>query len=241
MEQRKERRIQLEEACENLKFARTVLTSLLDYPKSVSVVLFTVGCNFCCPYCHNPELVLAKVSIAEEEEIFEEIRRRKITNRVVITGGEPTVHEDLPAFIRKLKKSDHLVKLDTNGSNPRMVEDLLSDGLLDYVALDIKSGIEKFHTVTGLSEESAKEMFKNVLETLRLLKQYSVPHEVRTTYVPGLLDERDIAEIKELVGDSTWYLQRFRPQKTLSLYTNVTSSSYEDLFKLASKFGAKAR
>jgi len=224
-----------------LKFARTVLTSLLDYPKSVSVVLFTVGCNFCCPYCHNPELVLAKVSIAEEEEIFEEIRRRKITNRVVITGGEPTVHEDLPAFIRKLKKSDHLVKLDTNGSNPRMVEDLLSDGLLDYVALDIKSGIEKFHTVTGLSEESAKEMFKNVLETLRLLKQYSVPHEVRTTYVPGLLDERDIAEIKELVGDSTWYLQRFRPQKTLSLYTNVTSSSYEDLFKLASKFGAKAR
>lgn len=224
-----------------MKFARTVLTSLLDYPKSVSVVLFTVGCNFCCPYCHNPELVLAKVSIAEEEEIFEEIRRRKITNRVVITGGEPTVHEDLPAFIRKLKKSDHLVKLDTNGSNPRMVEDLLSDGLLDYVALDIKSGIEKFHTVTGLSEESAKEMFKNVLETLRLLKQYSVPHEVRTTYVPGLLDERDIAEIKELVGDSTWYLQRFRPQKTLSLYTNVTSSSYEDLFKLASKFGAKAR
>jgi len=224
-----------------LKFARTVLTSLLDYPKSVSVVLFTVGCNFCCPYCHNPELVLAKVSIAEEEEIFEEIRRRKITNRVVITGGEPTVHEDLPAFIRKLKKSDHLVKLDTNGSNPRMVEDLLSDGLLDYVALDIKSGIEKFHTVTGLSEESAKEMFKNVLETLRLLKQYSVPHEVRTTYVPGLLDERDIAEIKELVGDSTWYLQRFRPQKTLRSFTNVTSSSYEDLFKLASKFGAKAR
>jgi len=224
-----------------LKFARTVLTSLLDYPKSVSVVLFTVGCNFCCPYCHNPELVLAKVSIAEEEEIFEEIRRRKITNRVVITGGEPTVHEDLPAFIRKLKKSDHLVKLDTNGSNPRMMEDLLSAGLLDYVALDIKSGIEKFHTVTGLNEESAKEMFKNVLETLRLLKQYSVPHEVRTTYVPGLLDERDIAEIKELVGDSTWYLQRFRPQKTLSLYTNVTISSYEDLFKLASKFGAKVR
>ena len=224
-----------------MKFARTVLTSLLDYPKSVSVVLFTVGCNFFCPYCHNPELVLAKVSIAEEEEIFEEIRRRKITNRVVITGGEPTMHEDLPAFILKLKKSDHLVKLDTNGSNPRMVEDLLSDGLLDYVALDIKSGIEKFHTVTGLSEESSKEMFKNVLETLRLLKQYSVPHEVRTTYVPGLLDERDIAEIKELVGDSTWYLQRFRPQKTLRSFTNVTSSSYEDLFKLASKFGAKAR
>lgn len=224
-----------------MKFARTVLTSLLDYPKSVSVVLFTVGCNFCCPYCHNPELVLAKVSIAEEEEIFEEIRKRKITNRVVITGGEPTVHEDLPAFIRKLKKSDHLVKLDTNGSNPRMVEDLLANGLLDYVALDIKSGIEKFPTVTGLSEESAKEMFKNVLETLRLLKRYSVPHEVRTTYVPGLLDERDIAEIKELVGDSTWYLQRFRPQKTLRSFTNVTSSTYEDLFKLASKFGAKAR
>ncbi|AJC72847.1 ribonucleoside-triphosphate reductase [Pseudothermotoga hypogea DSM 11164 = NBRC 106472] len=224
-----------------MKFARTVLTSLLDYPKSVSVVLFTVGCNFCCPYCHNPELVLAKVSIAEEEEIFEEIRKRKITNRVVITGGEPTVHEDLPAFIRKLKKSDHLVKLDTNGSNPRMMEDLLSAGLLDYVALDIKSGMEKFHTVTGLSEESAKEMFKSVLETLRLLKQYSVPHEIRTTYVPGLLDERDIAEIKELVGDSTWYLQRFRPQKTLRSFTNVTSSTYEDLFKLASKFGAKVR
>ncbi|KUK03715.1 MAG: Anaerobic ribonucleoside-triphosphate reductase activating protein [Thermotoga sp. 50_1627] len=224
-----------------MKFARTVLTSLLDYPKSISIVLFTVGCNFRCPYCHNPELVLAKVSIAEEEEIFGEIRKRNITNRVVITGGEPTVHDDLLKFVRRLKRNNYLVKLDTNGSNPRMVEDLLANGLLDYVALDIKSGIEKFPTVTGLSEESAKEMFKNVLETLRLLKRYSVPHEVRTTYVPGLLDERDIAEIKELVGDSTWYLQRFRPQKTLRPFTNVMNSNYEDLSKLASKFGAKAR
>ncbi|WP_448517197.1 anaerobic ribonucleoside-triphosphate reductase activating protein [Pseudothermotoga sp.] len=224
-----------------MKFARTVLTSLLDYPKSISIVLFTVGCNFRCPYCHNPELVLAEVAIAREEEIFEEIRRRKITNRVVITGGEPTVHEDLPAFIRKLKENDQFVKLDTNGSNPRMMEVLLAEGLLDYVALDVKSGMEKFHTVSGLNEELAKKMFKNVVETLKLLKRYSIPHEVRTTYVPGLLDEQDIAEIKELVGDSTWYLQRFRPQKTLRRLSNVTNATHEDLSKLASRLGARVR
>ncbi|WP_448523298.1 anaerobic ribonucleoside-triphosphate reductase activating protein [Pseudothermotoga sp.] len=224
-----------------MKFARTVLTSLLDYPKSISIVLFTVGCNFRCPYCHNPELVLAEVATAREEEIFEEIRKRKITKRVVITGGEPTVHEDLPAFIRKLKENDHLVKLDTNGSNPRMMEDLLAEGLLDYVALDVKSGMEKFHTVSGLNEELAKKMFKNVVETLKLLKRFSIPYEVRTTYVPGLLDERDIAEIKELVGDSTWYLQRFRPQKTLRRLSNVTNPTHEDLSKLASRMGARVR
>jgi len=224
-----------------LKFARTVLTSLLDYPKSISIVLFTVGCNFRCPYCHNPELVLAEVAIAREEEIFEEIRKRKITNRVVITGGEPTIHDDLLSFVRKLKRNNYLVKLDTNGSNPRMMEDLLAEGLLDYVALDIKSGMEKFHTVSGLNEELAKKMFKNVVETLRLLKRYSIPHEVRTTYVPGLLDERDLARIKELIGDSTWYLQRFRPQKTLRTFSSFTDTGYENLSKLASKFGTKVR
>ncbi|WP_448534906.1 anaerobic ribonucleoside-triphosphate reductase activating protein [Pseudothermotoga sp.] len=224
-----------------MKFARTVLTSLLDYPKSISIVLFTVGCNFRCPYCHNPELVLAEVSTAEEQEILEEIRKRKITNRVVITGGEPTVHEDLPAFIRKLKEYNYLVKLDTNGSNPRMMEGLLAEGLLDYVALDVKSGIEKFHTVSGLNEELANRMFKNVVETLKLLKRYSIPYEVRTTYVPGLLDERDLARIKELVGDSTWYLQRFRPQKTLRLFSSFTDTDYENLSKLASNFGTKVR
>jgi pyruvate formate lyase activating enzyme len=224
-----------------LKFARTVLTSLLDYPKSISIVLFTVGCNFRCPYCHNPELVLAEVAIAREEEIFEEIRKRKITNRVVITGGEPTIHDDLLSFVRKLKRNNYLVKLDTNGSNPRMMEDLLAEGLLDYVALDIKSGMEKFHTVAGLNEELAKKMFENVIETLKLLKRYSVPYEVRTTYVPGLLDERDLARIKELIGDSTWYLQRFRPQKTLRTFSSFTDTGYENLSKLASNFGAKVR
>ncbi|WP_448531543.1 anaerobic ribonucleoside-triphosphate reductase activating protein [Pseudothermotoga sp.] len=224
-----------------MKFARTVLTSLLDYPKSISIVLFTVGCNFRCPYCHNPELVLAEVAIAREEEIFEEIRKRKITNRVVITGGEPTIHDDLLSFVRKLKRNNYLVKLDTNGSNPRMMEDLLAEGLLDYVALDIKSGMEKFHTVSGLNEELAKKMFKNVVETLRLLKRYSIPHEVRTTYVPGLLDERDLARIKELIGDSTWYLQRFRPQKTLRTFSSFTDTGYENLSKLASNFGTKVR
>ena len=224
-----------------MKFARTVLTSLLDYPKSISIVLFTVGCNFRCPYCHNPELVLAEVAIAREEEIFEEIRKRKITNRVVITGGEPTIHDDLLSFVRKLKRNNYLVKLDTNGSNPRMMEDLLAEGLLDYVALDVKSGMEKFHTVSGLNEELAKKMFKNVVETLRLLKRYSIPHEVRTTYVPGLLDERDLARIKELIGDSTWYLQRFRPQKTLRTFSSFTDTGYENLSKLASKFGTKVR
>lgn len=222
-------------------FARTVLTSLLDYPKSVSIVVFMVGCNFRCPYCHNPELVLGRVEKATEDEILEEIRRRTITNRVVITGGEPTIYEKLLDFVRILKRENHLVKLDTNGSNPELVERLLRKGLLDYVALDFKAGVEHFHSVTGLDHANAHGMFENVLQTLNILKKYSIPHEVRTTYVPGLMNEDDLAFIAKIVGGSTWYLQRFRAQKTLKPLPGIETPSDEALHKLASRFGALVR
>ncbi len=222
-------------------FARTVLTSLLDYPKSISIVVFTVGCNFRCPYCHNPELVLGRVEKATEGEILEEIHRRTITNRVVITGGEPTIHEELLDFVRTLKKESYLVKLDTNGSNPELVEQLLREGLLDYVALDFKASVGNFHSVTGLDHDTARDMFEKVLQTLSILKKYTVPHEVRTTYVPGLMDEDDLAFIGRIVEGSTWYLQRFRAQKTLKSLPGIETPNDEVLHKLASRFGALVR
>ncbi|KAF2957450.1 hypothetical protein AS159_07180 [Thermotoga sp. Ku-13t] len=222
-------------------FARMILTSLLDYPKSVSSVVFTVGCNFRCPYCHNPELVLGRVEKATEDEILEEIRRRTITNRVVITGGEPTIHEKLLNFVRILKEENYLVKLDTNGSNPELVEQLLKEALLDYVALDFKAGAEHFHSITGLDHDTAQDMFENVLQTLNILKKCSIPHEVRTTYVPGLMNEDDLAFIGKIVGGSTWYLQRFRAQKTLKPLPGIETPSDEVLHKLASRFGALVR
>lgn len=222
-------------------FARTVLTSLLDYPKSVSTVVFTVGCNFRCPYCHNPELVLGRVEKATENEIIEEIRRRTFTNRVVITGGEPTIHEKLLHFVRILKEENYLVKLDTNGSNPELVEQLLKEGLLDYVALDFKAGTRNFHLVTGLDHATAHGMFENVLQTFNILKKYSIPHEIRTTYIPGLMNEDDLAFIGKIVEGSTWYLQRFRAQKTLKPLLDIETPSDEALQKLALRFGSLVR
>lgn len=224
-----------------MKFAKTVLTSFLDYPKSISTVLFTVGCNFRCPYCHNPELVLERVEVASEEEILEELSKRKITKHVVITGGEPTIQEDLVEFVRKLKMRNFFVKLDTNGSNPDTIETLLSHGLLDYVALDIKSGIDKFHRVAGLDETVAQRVFHNVLRTLTILRQHRTPYEIRTTYVPGLMDEQDLVQIAEIAKDSPWYLQRFNPKKTLLPFPETSNVYPAELSKLASRFKVEVR
>ncbi len=223
-----------------MRLAKSVLTSFLDYPGSIASVVFTIGCNFRCLYCHNPDLVLERVQTANEQEVLQEIFKRKITQRVVISGGEPTIHRELPNFVCVLKEKGYLVKLDTNGSNPELIEELLRENLLDYVALDIKSSFEKFGEISGLGERTAQETFEKILRTLELLRESSVQYEVRTTFVPGLMDESDLREIKKIVGNSPWYIQRFRPHRTLFSipYQDVRSVELE---KLAMDFGAMLR
>lgn len=143
--------------------------SLIDYPHKISAIIFTIGCNFRCPFCHNPELVNPKLypeKIPEKGVLkFLESRREKL-DAVVITGGEPSLHKDLYQFISKIKSMNFLVKLDTNGTNPHILSKLIKDNLLDYLAMDIKGSLDKYEEIAGIKVnlENIKESVKIILD-----------------------------------------------------------------------------
>lgn len=192
--------------------------SLIDFPKRISFVIFTQGCNFQCPFCHNPELISTrKRGQYSEEFILEELaRRKKIIDSVVITGGEPTLQRDLPQFLFKLKKRRLFIKLDTNGGNPYMLMELIQAKLIDYVAVDFKNSKGKYAKTIGLKEDLAEKYYKNLMESLRILKGSNIDFEIRTTLIPELVEERDLSDIKKIIGDVPYYLQQFNPEKTLN-------------------------
>ena len=186
--------------------------SLVDYPGHLSAVVFLQGCNFRCGYCQNPALVkLEKAFEVSEEDIFSflELRKEKLEG-VVISGGEPAIHNDLPELIRRISGYGLKVKLDTNGSRPSVIENLLGENLLDYIALDIKTSLPKYHLVTD-----QKNIIEAMTESVRLTMSSGLPYEFRTTCVPGIVDEEDFRAIGELVdGAERYFLQQFRPDIT---------------------------
>ncbi|MCX6731422.1 MAG: anaerobic ribonucleoside-triphosphate reductase activating protein [Candidatus Parcubacteria bacterium] len=193
--------------------------SLIDYPGKICATVFTLGCNFRCQFCHNPELVdpekIKKQPIIEEKKFFEFLESRKgDLDGVCITGGEPTLHKDLPEFIKKIKSLGFSVKLDTNGSNPEMLEKLLTPpypplsrggvGGVDYIAMDIKD-LEQFSNSNFQFSKS-----------INLIKNSGIDYEFRMTVVPKLHKKEDIIEIaKKLSPAKKFYLQQFRPGKNL--------------------------
>lgn len=185
-------------------------TTLLDYPGHVAATIFTGGCNFRCPFCHNGDLVLRPHSVPtySEDEILSFLKKRKpVLSGVCITGGEPTLQKDLPDFIKKVKEIGYLVKLDTNGSNPTMLSELLSGSLLDYVAMDIKSGKTDYARVAGCDPS----LLSNVEASVALLNSSNIPHEFRTTVVKGLHTEETFREIGTwLSADSLYFLQSYK-------------------------------
>lgn len=187
--------------------------SLIDYPGKISAIVFTIGCNFHCPYCHNPELVDETADEIPESEVLEFLARRKnLLDAVTITGGEPTLHEDLPDFIRKVKALGYLVKIDSNGTNPEMLRELINEKLVDYIAMDIKSPIERYSGTVGRPVNTDA-----IKESIELLKTSGVGYEFRTTVVETLFSKDDLAAIGNLIrGADTYYLQKFIPTKTLS-------------------------
>ena len=211
-----------------MKFCGIQKTSLLDYPNRVCSVLFTPGCNLRCPFCHNWRIVLdPKPPFLNEEnalKILEE--RKKYIDSVVITGGEPTIHKELPKFLKKLKEKDFKVKLDTNGLDSKMLEACLP--YLNYVAVDIKTSPQKY-ALLGAKEPAA------LAQTVEMLKMSKVEYEVRTTVVPGFVDAADIQAMCKIVkGAMTWALQQFVPGDTLdSDLNNVKPYSPEILSKYA--------
>jgi pyruvate formate lyase activating enzyme len=192
-----------------MKFSGFQKTSLVDFPNRICSVLFTPGCNLRCPFCHNWRIVVDPKPPFLTEEIALKLLedRRKYVDAVVITGGEPTIHKELPKFLRKLKERSFKVKLDTNGLDSRMLEECLP--YLDYVAVDLKTSLNKYRS---LGAESTTELIR----TIDILKMGKVEYEFRTTVVPGFVETSDIHSMTELVkGAKTWALQQFVPGDTL--------------------------
>ncbi len=183
--------------------------TLLDFPGTIACTLFTKGCNFLCPFCHNAPLVnrIEETSSFSEEEILAFLRKRQgILEGVCITGGEPLLHPELVYFIQKLKILNYKVKLDTNGSFPQRLKALVNQGLLDYVAMDIKNSFEHYAMTAGTD----RICIHDIEESIDFLLNGSIPYEFRTTVAAELHTVEDIACIAERIhGANAYYIQNF--------------------------------
>ena len=183
--------------------------TLLDYPGKVACTLFTGGCNFRCPYCHNAGLVIqsSQAAVISEEEVLAFLKKRQgLLDGVCISGGEPLLHHDIGDFIQKVKSLGYLVKLDTNGSMPDFLRGLVEEKSVDYVAMDIKNSRQKYGYTIGVPEYDTSLIEQSV----EYLKKSSIPYEFRTTVVREFHQREDFIHIgKWLSGDSPYYLQGF--------------------------------
>ncbi len=188
--------------------------TLLDFPNTVSCIVFTKGCNLRCPFCYNSPLVLNTKSDSNysEEYILDYLNKRKnVLDGVVISGGEPTLQKDLKEFILKVKELGYKVKLDTNGTNPKVLKELLDLDLLDYVAMDIKNSFEKYKNTSGINRINLDNIKKSIL----LLRKSKIDYEFRTTIVKEFHTIEDIISILNTIGDSKYYIQNFQDNENV--------------------------
>ncbi len=182
--------------------------TLLDYPGKVACTLFTVGCNLRCPFCHNASLVThpQDAGYITDDELFSFLKKRVgVLDGICVTGGEPTLQKDLPEFLEKLKGFGYAVKLDTNGTNPKMLKALADEHLIDYVAVDIKNSPEKYALTSGNID-----FLDKVKETVSFLLSDTIDYEFRTTVVGGFHEVEDFEAIgKWIKGAKRYYLQSF--------------------------------
>lgn len=215
--------------------------TLLDYPDKLACTVFTGGCNFRCPFCHNASLVLPKEPLetipTEEFLAFLDSRVGRLEG-VCVSGGEPTLMPDLVEFIREIKKRGFLVKLDTNGSHPHVIRALIDEGLIDYVAMDIKNSPERYGETIGYGTELNVEesnLMQRIKESVALLMQGRVDYEFRTTVMAefhGIDEMRAIGQW--LSGAKKYFLQNYRPEGDL-LVGGFTSLTPEELGALLSE------
>lgn len=205
-------------------------TSLLDYPDRICAIVWTVGCNFRCPFCYNKNLVDGNVELFNEDEVLSFLKKRKgLLEALSISGGEPLLQEDIVDFIKKVKKLDYLVKIDTNGMFPERLKELIDKNCVDYVSMDVKAPKEKYNTLTGV-----KTNLKKIEKSIELIKKSAPDYEFKTTFVPDLLKKDDILKIaKWLEGSKRFYLQQFKSNTPLisSKLDNVAPYSKEDIIK----------
>jgi pyruvate formate lyase activating enzyme len=222
-----------------MKIGALQKVSLIDYPGEICAIVFTQGCNFRCPYCHNPELVNPELynERLPEEVIFSFLAKRKgKIDAVTITGGEPTIQHGLIDFVKRVRKKGYSIKIDTNGSNPEVIEKLLSMKMLDYIAMDIKSPAEKHKIVTR-----SQINFDTIKQTIELIMKSGIPYEFRTTALKKLLEENDILDIASLIKNARLYvLQQFIPSKVLDRgFIKYESYSRDELESLSKKIAQR--
>lgn len=188
--------------------------SLLDYPGKIAAIAFVGGCSFRCGFCYNRDLVLNPESLPSlsEAQILRHLEANKgWLDGLVITGGEPTIHSELPSFLEKVKKLGYSVKLDTNGSNSKMLAELIEKHLVDYVALDVKAPLveDKYQAAIGIQANGALKDVETSIDLLR--SSNGIDYEFRTTVVPGLLSKEDITQIAERIGGAKrYFIQQFK-------------------------------
>lgn len=222
-----------------MKFKGLEKTSFIEWPGKAVSVAYTGGCNLRCPFCQNKDLVLSPESIPNlgEEELLENLKSRKRwIDALIVTGGEPTLHSDLPRIAKKTKEEGFEFGLETNGTRPEVVEDLIQEDLLDYIALDIKAPLtwKKYKKAIGVDN---RELFENVKKTLEIIQKSEIDHECRTTAVPKILSEDDLEKIgKQLENIENFYLQQFAPRNTLNEeFEEVEPHSIEKIQKIKRK------
>ena len=210
--------------------------TLLDYPGKVACTVFLGGCNFRCPFCHNGELLEADAGQIMDAEAFLQFlsKRKGLLDAVCVSGGEPTLQQDLPELLKKIKAMGYLTKLDTNGSRPQVLKELVSRGLVDYVAMDIKNSPAGYAQTSG-----AAVKMENIEESIRFLLSGSVDYEFRTTVVAQLHDAASILEMGQwvaaLAGDQKikrWYVQPFVDRDTVR-YEGLSAPAEDQLSEFA--------
>ena len=185
-------------------------TTLLDYPGHVAATIFTGGCNFRCPFCHNSDLVVNSTMspCISQEEIFAFLKKRKnVLSGICITGGEPTLQTNLSEFIKKVRSLGYKIKLDTNGYRPDVILSLLEENLLDYIAMDIKAGLSNYAKVSGIPNLDTSKIMKSI----SIIENSGIDYEFRTTVVKELHSQEDFLEISEMLSSSSpYFIQSFK-------------------------------
>jgi pyruvate formate lyase activating enzyme len=209
--------------------------SLLDYPEKICAIVWTVGCNFRCPFCYNLNMVYGDIDILPVDHVLSFLDKRTgKLDALSITGGEPLIHEDIDDFIRSVKDRGFLVKVDTNGTFPDRLELLLDDSLVDYVSMDVKAPVEKYQQLAGVSVD-----IENIKKSIALILDKAKNYEFKTTMVPGLLKKEDVSSIASLIqGAKRYYLQQFKedvPVINQRLFASITSFDREDFIEMKQK------
>lgn len=187
-------------------------TSLLDYPDTISAIIWTIGCNFRCPFCYNKDLVFGRVVTISEEEVLSFLEKRKVMlEGLVISGGEPLLQDDIVSFAEKVKKMGYLIKIDTNGMYPEMLKELIDRKLVDYIAMDVKAPKNKYDSLSGVKVD-----IKKIEKSIEIIRSSLINYEFKTTFASNLLTREDIVEIaKWLKGSKRFYLQQFNNEANL--------------------------